>query len=627
VPPKPPPGLLSLKHLCLHMLSDWTRTSFADRHAASILGELDLMFHNDLGGTTCEATKALYAPVRGRLCMGKISHENRVESQKRLESENRAEEERAHKDAEAVRLRREAEAAAEAWEEADACAYENRRRAEVARLEARLESVSLAPSLAPASSPKPQCLQASLSVAEAARPGAPRLSLMQLLQRSSPRPPPPHAASTPPPHAASTPPPPHRAAAASSDLRPPGAPAPRADGQDESDEEEDTDTEETREAEEPGASSYATPDLGADADGWAPFDEVQLANGLAAAASWIDMAAADPSLEIARLSEEGWEEMACFEIVSDATDYVNTHGRVCRSAREVRERIQHAQRQFGTTQAALADFERDANRRAHRAEAAACAAAAACTAVPAAAAASSSPATASSSPTAASSNPAAASSNPAAASSNPAAASSRPAAARPIAVLPSAKRPCPNPFANPFAAGPRAAASLPAVHRAVPTPECLPPAVQCCFAPRAPRAPPQRHAAATGGRARGARQRRTQWSGREERALCGCTAKEPFGRSRPCGHPTAQEAHPLAQGGPLGPRGGGPSPPDECRGGAALALWCVPRHASAPAPFADGTAYDRPGATPWPSATMATGMGYCATRGGRTCCRGGTGNN
>ena len=138
-PRKPPPGLLSLKHLCLHLLSDSTRTSFADRHAEDILRALDLMFHNDLGGTTCEATKALYAPVRGRLCMGKISHANRLESQNRLERQNRAAEERAHKDAEAARLRREAEAAAEAWEEADACVYERQRRAEAARLEARLD--------------------------------------------------------------------------------------------------------------------------------------------------------------------------------------------------------------------------------------------------------------------------------------------------------------------------------------------------------------------------------------------------------------------------------------------------------------------------------------------------------
>ena len=136
---KPPPGLLSLKHLCLHLLSDSTRTSFADRDAEDILRALDLMFHNDLGGTTCEATKALYAPVRARLCVGKVSHENRVESQNRLERQNRAEEERAHKDAEAARLRREAEAAAEAWEEADACVYERQRRAEAARLEARLD--------------------------------------------------------------------------------------------------------------------------------------------------------------------------------------------------------------------------------------------------------------------------------------------------------------------------------------------------------------------------------------------------------------------------------------------------------------------------------------------------------
>ena len=92
---------------------------------------------------------------------------------------------------------------------------------------------------------------------------------------------------------------------------------------------------------------------------------MQLVNGITAAAGWIDRAA-DPSLEIAGLSEEGWEEMACFEIVSDATDYVNTNGKVSRSARVVRDRILQAQRQFGMTSAALTAFERDANRRIHR---------------------------------------------------------------------------------------------------------------------------------------------------------------------------------------------------------------------------------------------------------------------
>ena len=85
----------------------------------------------------------------------------------------------------------------------------------------------------------------------------------------------------------------------------------------------------------PGAGASATPDFGV--EGWEPFDDVQLVNGITAAAGWIDMAV-DPSLEIAGLSEEGWEEMACFEIVSDATDYVNTNGKVSRSARVVRDR-------------------------------------------------------------------------------------------------------------------------------------------------------------------------------------------------------------------------------------------------------------------------------------------------
>jgi hypothetical protein len=108
----------------------------------------------------------------------------------------------------------------------------------------------------------------------------------------------------------------------------------------------------------PGAGASATPDFGV--EGWEPFDDVQLVNGITAAAGWIDMAV-DPSLEIAGLSEEGWEEMACFEIVSDATDYVNTNGKVSRSARVVRDRILQAQRQFGMTSAALTAFERDAN--------------------------------------------------------------------------------------------------------------------------------------------------------------------------------------------------------------------------------------------------------------------------
>ena len=97
-------------------------------------------------------------------------------------------------------------------------------------------------------------------------------------------------------------------------------------------------------------------------DGWEPFDDAQLAKGIAAAAGWMDMAA-DPSLEIVGLSDEGWEEMACFEIVSDATDYVNVHATVSRSAGAVRDRILQAQAQFGLTPAGLCDLEQDANRR------------------------------------------------------------------------------------------------------------------------------------------------------------------------------------------------------------------------------------------------------------------------
>jgi len=93
---------------------------------------------------------------------------------------------------------------------------------------------------------------------------------------------------------------------------------------------------------------------------------VQLVNGITAAGGWIDMAV-DPSLEIPGLSEEGWESLACFEIVSDATDYVNTNGKVRRSAHAVRDRILQAQQQFGMSSAALTAFERDANRRIHRA--------------------------------------------------------------------------------------------------------------------------------------------------------------------------------------------------------------------------------------------------------------------
>ena len=113
----------------------------------------------------------------------------------------------------------------------------------------------------------------------------------------------------------------------------------------------------------PVTSAGTTPDFSV--EGWEPFDDVQLVNGITAAVGWIDMAV-DPSLEIAGLSEEGWEEMACFEIVSDATDYVNTNGKVSRSVRVVRDRILQAQRQFGMTSAALTCFERNANRRIHR---------------------------------------------------------------------------------------------------------------------------------------------------------------------------------------------------------------------------------------------------------------------
>ena len=113
-----------------------------------------------------------------------------------------------------------------------------------------------------------------------------------------------------------------------------------------------------------GNGASATSDFGV--EGWEPFDDVQLVNGITTAAGWINTAV-DPSLEIAGLSEEGWEEMACFEIVSDATDYVNANGKVSRSTRVVRDRILQAQRQFGMTSAALIAFERDAKRRIYRA--------------------------------------------------------------------------------------------------------------------------------------------------------------------------------------------------------------------------------------------------------------------
>ena len=139
VPPKPPPGLLSLEHLCLHVLSDSTQRFFLERDAGRILARLDLMF-SGVGGTTCETTKALYAPVRNRLCMDKISHENRLKRQIRLESHTRAEEELAHMVAEAARLRREAKAEAEAREDAAAEAAAAARVEEAARLEARLDA-------------------------------------------------------------------------------------------------------------------------------------------------------------------------------------------------------------------------------------------------------------------------------------------------------------------------------------------------------------------------------------------------------------------------------------------------------------------------------------------------------
>ena len=73
---------------------------------------------------------------------------------------------------------------------------------------------------------------------------------------------------------------------------------------------------------------------------------MQLANGITAAAGWMDMAV-DPSLEIVGLSGDGWEAMDCFEIVSDVTDFVHVHANVIRSEGAVRERILKAQRQFG----------------------------------------------------------------------------------------------------------------------------------------------------------------------------------------------------------------------------------------------------------------------------------------
>ena len=114
----------------------------------------------------------------------------------------------------------------------------------------------------------------------------------------------------------------------------------------------------------PGSRASA-PDVGA--DGWEPFDDVQLVNGITSAGGWIDMAV-DPSLEIAGLSDGGWEEMPCFEIVSDATDYLNMNSKTNRSTGAVRDRILQAQRQFGMTPEALRDFECSSNRRIHRVE-------------------------------------------------------------------------------------------------------------------------------------------------------------------------------------------------------------------------------------------------------------------
>ena len=100
-----------------------------------------------------------------------------------------------------------------------------------------------------------------------------------------------------------------------------------------------------------------------DAVGWEPFDDVHLANGITAAANGIDTAV-DLSLEIVGLSDEGWEETICFEIVSDVTDYVHIHAKVCPSAGAVRERILQAQGQFaGLNPAGLRNFQQDANRR------------------------------------------------------------------------------------------------------------------------------------------------------------------------------------------------------------------------------------------------------------------------
>ena len=99
-----------------------------------------------------------------------------------------------------------------------------------------------------------------------------------------------------------------------------------------------------------------------DADSWEPFDDVQLANGITAAAGWMDMAV-DPSLEIVGLSGDGWEAMDCFEIVSDVTDFVHVHANVIRSEGAVRERILKAQRQFGLNPAGLRDFQQDAERK------------------------------------------------------------------------------------------------------------------------------------------------------------------------------------------------------------------------------------------------------------------------
>lgn len=134
--PKLPPGL-SLQQLCLHELGDYSQFTFAKRDAAAIFRTLERMYNSDLGGSTCEATKALYSRVRDRLCVGMVAHKNTVEFKAAEEERTRGS---ARDDAEAVRLRCEAEVVQEAWEEADACLFERKRRREAARLEVRLDT-------------------------------------------------------------------------------------------------------------------------------------------------------------------------------------------------------------------------------------------------------------------------------------------------------------------------------------------------------------------------------------------------------------------------------------------------------------------------------------------------------